>query len=54
MTANHGPPNNGEYTLLEVGCMVHDGKKPALQKRIPLQTNPQLEYFLNLPEKVDV
>ena len=54
MTANHGPPGTGEYTLLEVGCMVHDGKKPALQKRIPLQTNPQLEYFLNLPEKVDV
>ena len=54
MTANHGPPSNGEYTLLEVGCMVHDGKKPALEKRTPLQTNPHLEYFLNLPEKVDV
>jgi len=33
--------------------MVHDGVNPALQKRFPLQTNPQLEYFLNIPKKHD-
>ena len=51
MTANHGPPSTGEYTLLEVGCMVHDGKKPALKKKNTITNKSTIRIFFNITRK---
>jgi len=52
MVGNFGPTDNGLYTLMEVGCVIHNGKDPIVTKRIPLSTVNILEDFI--AEKIDV
>ncbi len=53
MIANFGPVENGEYTLMEIGCTFHDGVDPVVTQRIPLSTHENIEKFLDDPKKID-
>jgi hypothetical protein len=46
MIANFGPVENGEYTLMEIGCTIHNGKDPIVTQRIPLSNHERIEQFL--------
>tara|TARA_B100001250_G_scaffold351896_1_gene324295 strand:- start:164 stop:484 length:321 start_codon:yes stop_codon:yes gene_type:complete len=54
MTANHGAPDLGKYTLMEMGCSMAKNQTPELESRIPLHTMPDLEKFLESKKKIDV
>ena len=54
MIANFGPVENGEYTLMEIGCTFHNGVDPVVTQRIPLSTHESIEQFLlEDPKKID-
>ena len=55
MIANFGPVENGEYTLMEIGCTFHNGTDPVVTQRIPLSTHESIEQFLlEDPKKIDL
>ncbi len=54
MVANHGPPESGEYTLMEVGCSMAKNSEPDVGSRIPLHTMPDIEKFIESKKKIDI
>ena len=52
MVGAFGPINGGRYTLMELGCVAHNGESPVVTQRTPLSTTNVLEEFI--VDKIDV